>query len=147
MHIFARRDRQGQDRDPFFGQFACLALRGNATDAACRRFLVMNLSCLFGKTIAYILAAIDQCLDERPEVFPRRALFTWIGLNRLIPCWAAAFDMWPRRQANDSRVVADGTHDLPIFGLMLKIVAGTEPPFEAMAVAAGQVEDDHDAAS
>lgn len=106
-------------------------------DTARRSFLVMDFPRFLGKAVADILAVPDQRLNKCMKATLERVLSGYIYLAQIFTGRSAAHHMRSGGQTDDPRVVADRADNRPLPGLELKIVAGAEPAFEAMAVAAG----------
>ena len=139
--------------DALVAQFLRFVARRLAADRTRRRFVVVDLARFFGEASADVLRVAHDFAElqhhfrrePRCDVMARR-LFRIDGFRR--PCAFASgrlrYVHLRRRDALDADVIADRTRDEQRVLLPVEFLGRGEPPFEAMAVHAGEVKNDHE---
>jgi hypothetical protein len=153
MRIGAQKRRELCEIDAFVGELLRLVPRRLPANRTRRCLVVMDLARFLGKApadifgIANDFAQFCDHLARQPcdGVVTRGAL----GVGRLrgrgtfAACAFGDTDL-RRRESVDVDVIADGTNDERRGLLPIEFFGRGEPPFEAMAVRASEVKNDHD---
>jgi len=131
-------DRQWRHLDPLLGKRPALGLRCDTPYAARGRFVIMDATRFFGKTVADIDRMRHQ-LAGNPDPWRRHGGLR-VGRRRTR---ARQIEPWRRKEFRESATFAHRACDLTLCGLRYEIFLRGKPTLEAMAMLTAEIVDFH----